>query len=155
MNEGRRNISDRREAVLKIIQEEPVSTQTELMKKLSERGYAVTQATVSRDIRELKLVKTTDPDGRSVYMAPESEKTAERVNIYPMLEKSELHVNYAGNMVVLRTSAGMAQAICAAIDRQEWNGILGTIAGDDTVFAVADSEETAAAMTARLREFWN
>jgi len=157
MGEGRQGINDRREVILGIIAEEPVCTQTELMLLLKKKGYDVTQATVSRDIRELKLIKKPDADGRPVYTPPETaipESRNEYAGTYPVFGSAVLSVSSAGNMVVIRTGPGMAQAVCAAIDRAKWDGILGTIAGEDTIFAVAATEEQSKSAADKLREFW-
>ena len=157
MGEGRQGINERREGILRIIAEEPVSTQTELMMLLKEKGFHVTQATVSRDIRELKLVKTPDADGRSVYTAPElqiQETAKEYHSAYPSFGEAVISVSSAGNIVVIKTNGGMAQAVCAAMDRAKWDGILGTIAGEDTIFAVAATEKHAAAAVDKLKDFW-
>ena len=157
MGEGRQGINDRREVILAIIAEEPVCTQTELMQLLKKKGFDVTQATVSRDIRELKLVKKPDADGRPVYTPPETvipESRNEYPGPYPSFGSAVLSVSSAGNMVVIRTGSGMAQAVCAAMDRAKWEGILGTIAGEDTIFAVAATEEQARAAAEKMRDFW-
>ncbi|MBQ6360608.1 MAG: arginine repressor [Lachnospiraceae bacterium] len=157
MGEGRQGINERREVILGIIAEEAVYTQTELMQLLKTRGFAVTQATVSRDIRELKLVKKPDADGRSVYSVPEvrnPETVTGYGSAFPSFGNAVLSVSSAGNMVVIKTGAGMAQAVCAALDRTKWDGILGTIAGEDTIFAVAMTEEQAKMTAERLKDFW-
>ena len=157
MGEGRQGINERREVILGIIAEEAVCTQTELMQLLKKRGFAVTQATVSRDIRELKLVKKPDADGRSVYSVPETqspENVSEYRSVFPSLGNAVLSVGSAGNMVVIKTGAGMAQAVCAAMDRTKWDSILGTIAGEDTIFAVAVTEEQAKYTAEHLRNLW-
>ena len=154
MSEGRQNIKERRGEIIRIISEGPVSTQTELLRRLKEAGYRITQATVSRDIRELGLVKTAGPGGGFIYKSPEKAEGSSEGPLDPLFGKSVVHADHAGNMVVVRTDAGLAQAVCAAIDRNSWEGILGTIAGDDTVFAVAANEEQAEAMVQKLKEIW-
>ena len=157
MGEGRQGISERREVILRIIADAPVYTQTELIRQLKKQGFDVTQATVSRDIRELQLVKKPDADGRSVYTAPETGRPAAgnvHHGAFPSFGDAVLSVTNAGNIIVIKTSPGMAQAVCAAMDRTDREGILGTIAGDDTIFAAAESESRAAQAALELKEFW-
>jgi len=157
MGEGRQGINERREVILRIIADGPVYTQTELMLLLKKKGFEVTQATVSRDIRELKLIKKPDADGRSVYTAPAvqiPDVRNDHQKTFPSFGSAVLSVSSAGNIVVIKTSAGMAQAVCAEMDRTGWEGILGTIAGDDTIFAAAVSEGRAAQAAEELKDFW-
>ncbi|MBO7681569.1 MAG: arginine repressor [Clostridia bacterium] len=134
---------DRQNQILTLIAEEPIATQDELILKLREHGYEVTQATISRDIKELKLVKQVGPDGRSVYRAASRDADGKPTGVDALLPGAVLSVDFALNTCVIRTLSGMAGAVCASIDGMNWDGILGTIAGDDTIFVLCRTETKA------------
>ena len=142
----------RQREILALIQEYSIDTQEELTAQLSRKGFSCTQATVSRDIRELKLVKVADERGGYKYAVSTSNDGEKRqgVKYNSILSETVLGVQYAGNMVVIKTFDGMAMAACAAIDAMKWEGVLGTIAGDDTIFLVAKEEEIAKSITDRI-----
>ncbi len=130
----------RRQQDLKnLITNEDIRTQEELTDRLSKMGYDVTQATVSRDIKELKIIKTADETGALRYCIPSGvyKQTAD-FSVISHLVKS---VRYSLNVIVLKTNVGMAQGIAAAIDDINSADILGTIAGDDTIMVVCDGVE--------------
>ncbi|NLM50029.1 MAG: arginine repressor [Clostridiaceae bacterium] len=135
---------ERQAAILKLIKEKDIETQFELSDELRNLRFDVTQATVSRDIKDLRLVKVQGANGKYKYSQP-TQSTDE--NIYDKLDiifkNSLVSIDYALNNVVLKTLPGMAQAAAAAIDATMWNDVLGTIAGDDTVLIVVKSEEAA------------
>lgn len=130
--------NNRHQAILEIIAETPVSTQKLLIKLLRERNIRATQATLSRDIQDLCLVKARDSNGIYRYVLPE-EKAAEK----SIFADTVLSVDYAMNTIVLKCRAGMAQGTCAAIDSVNHSGVVGTIAGDDTIFILVRTEEDA------------
>lgn len=130
--------NNRHQAILEIIAETPVSTQKLLIKLLRERNINATQATLSRDIQDLCLVKARDGNGIYRYILPK-EKAAEK----SIFADNVLSVDYAMNMIVLKCRAGMAQGTCAAIDSVNHSGIVGTIAGDDTIFILVRTEDDA------------
>lgn len=124
--------------ILEIIRDNNIYTQDELLDKLNEYGYKVTQATVSRDIRELKLVKVIGDDGMYHYAVTENNDNQSKLkNIFAGSVKN---VDYAGNTVVVTCSTGMAQAVCASLDSMKYKEIVGTIAGDDTIFILLRTE---------------
>ena len=133
--------------ILDIINEYPVETQEELLCKLKENGFDVTQATVSRDIKELKLRKVSLGVGRRVYRPAtlSADAAIGSMESYKnILQSSVLSVDTAGNLVVVKTVSGMAMAVGAAIDSLRIDGVVGCIAGDDTIFvAVKDVNHTA------------
>ncbi len=134
----------RRERIRELISKEHIATQMELSQRLMESGFQVTQATVSRDIRELRLVKISDGDGTYHYaLGKASETVSSHEKFYPIFQSSILRVDRAQNIVVIHTETGMAQAVCATMDNMKYPGVLGTVAGDDTIFAVVQSEEQA------------
>ena len=135
---------NRHEAILSLISHQDIGTQEELMQKLNELGYKVTQATVSRDIKYLKLIKTPAASGQYKYSYVNSETEDFSGKYYSILSHSVTSVDYAGNMAVVKCYAGMANAACAAMDNLEIENIVGTLAGDDTIFVLCRNEESAA-----------
>ncbi len=132
----------RQDDLIALIHSEKIRTQEELTERLSQMGYPVTQATVSRDIKELKIVKTTDENGEICYCLPKSEFGTGRSGAHPGFFKSMIHsVATSLNIIVIHTAAGMAQGIAASIDSMGRNDILGTIAGDDTIMVICRSVE--------------
>lgn len=133
----------RHEAILALIKKENIGTQDELMQRLNEMGYKVTQATVSRDIKALKLVKTPFEAGQYRYTVSLGEGEDYSGKYYSILSHSVTEVNFAGNMVVVKCFSGMAQAACAAIDSLMLDNIVGTLAGDDTIFVLCKDDANA------------
>ncbi len=133
----------RLELILKTIEQQDIATQEELLVALKAHGLDVTQATVSRDIKELGLVKSMGRNGKYRYTAPKASNTDAVKNFHNIIAPSVLWVDYAMNTVVIKCYPGMAQAVCAAIDTMELNGVVGTLAGDDTIFVLCRSEELA------------
>ncbi len=133
----------RQNKILEIINNNVIDTQGALIEKLKEEGFDVTQATASRDIRELNLVKVAL--GGSVYKYAESRKDDVKISVKykNILNETLIKADYACNTIVLKTYAGMANAAAAAIDNMGWDEIVGSIAGDDTVLIVMRSEESA------------
>ena len=139
--------NDRQKKILEIVSSEDIETQEELMNALAREGYETTQATVSRDIRELKLRKVSMGVGGRVYR-PSGLATDPAIGSMEsyknILSSSVLSVDTAGNLVVVKTVSGMAMAVAAAIDSLRIDGVMGSIAGDDTIFvAVKDAGHTA------------
>ena len=134
----------RQDDLLGLIRQEKIRTQEELTERLSKMGYRVTQATVSRDIKELKIIKTTDENGEICYLAPQKDALHHVNGTGLGFFKNLIHsVTYSVNIIVIHTAAGMAQGIAATIDHMGRGDILGTIAGDDTIMVVcATPEET-------------
>ena len=141
------NMKDRRhDVILEIISEKPVSTQEILIELLAERGIKTTQATLSRDIQQLSLVKQRDENGVYRYTLP-----AAAVAEKSIFAESVISVDYAMNTIVLKCRAGMAQGTCAAIDSVNHEGIVGTIAGDDTIFILVRSEADAKKLSKKFK----
>lgn len=136
----------RHELILEIINNQPVSTQEMLIKLLAEKGVHATQATLSRDIQQLSLVKQRDADGNYRYTFPMA--VVEEKNFFA---EAVLSVDYAMNTIVLKCRAGMAQGTCAAIDSVKHDGVVGTIAGDDTIFILVRSEADAKKLSKKFR----
>ena len=144
--------SKRHDAILKLISSNDIETQQDLTAALANVGYDVTQATVSRDIKELQLVKKSNDAGKYVYTQshqPRENDVVEKMSI--IFSKSVISADYALNIIVLKTLTGMAQGAAAALDSMHYPEILGTIAGDDTIFIVSRSEETAGKFCRKIK----
>ena len=140
----------RQEQIIEIIQNHEVETQEDLAGYLTEAGYAVTQATVSRDIRELSLEKVPGQKVRQKYAmrntipvaAEIKHPAAQPVNRYAaLLQDGIVSMEQAGNLLVIKTAVGMAMAVAAALDAMEIEGIIGCIAGDDTIMCAVKTEK--------------
>ena len=134
---------DRHGEILKIISQHTVSTQEELLEKLKQAGYYSTQATVSRDIKELNLVKQMNKQGVYRYIESRSETEEYLSKFNAIFAHSVISSDWAGNTTVIKCYTGMAQAACASFDSMHWEGLVGTIAGDDTIFALCRTPELA------------
>lgn len=142
----------RRQAkILELVNQYDIETQDELAGHLKEEGYKATQATISRDIRELKLMKISTGGGHQKYTAIESgsEKLVEKY--LRVLTDGFVEMDMAGNIVVIRTVSGMAMAVAAALDAMNWSEIAGCIAGDDTIFCAVHTQDEAAAVMEKIR----
>ena len=136
--------------ILELINEFDIETQEEMQTYLLDCGIDVTQATVSRDIKELKLVKATTESGKSKYIL--SQQNNEKQHMFnSIFTSSVISVDYALNTVVIKCGVGMAMAACASFDSMGFSDILGTIAGDDTIFAIMRSEASAAELYKSLQ----
>ena len=143
--------SARHEKIIELNQENDIDTQEELAARLNEAGFKVTQATVSRDIRALKLMKVAGKDGKSCY-AILTEPSAELGDKYTrILQDTLTSLDVGQNMLVIRTVPGMAMGVAAALDALKWKEILGSIAGDDTVMCVARDAEQAEIVAEKLK----
>ena len=142
--------SDRQEEIIRIIESGEIETQEELAEQLRMKGYKVTQATVSRDIKELRLIKTAGQKSTYCYAKPGKGESAVNERMIRLLSDSMTSIDYAGQMIVLKTLSGSANAAAEAIDNMDWKDVLGTIAGDNTVFLVVRNECDAADITSRI-----
>ena len=124
---------ERHAKIIELIHEYEIETQEELAAHLNQAGYSVTQATISRDIRELNLTKVTGKSGRSHYEVLHNSRQNLSEKYSRVLRDAFLSMDMAQNILVIKTAPGMAMAVCAAIDALEWNEIVGSIAGDDTI----------------------
>ena len=141
--------------ILELIQNHTVTTQEELQTLLEQSGFFATQATISRDIRELQLVKTATADGRYRYVpASASGKVTHSPSRFEMIfRESVLKVDYAGHMVLVKCFSGMANAACEVFDAKQWDNVVGTLSGDDTFFILMRSEDDAAAICKQLQQY--
>ena len=136
--------------ILKLVSGQPVSSQDELRRRLGHLGVRVTQATLSRDMRELHLVKTFD--GYRQLSAVATEEASPLTALARALKEFLLDIRPAQNMLVLKTPPGGAQPLAAAVDAERWKEVAGTLAGDDTVLIIASSRAAAKTIQRRVEE---
>jgi transcriptional regulator of arginine metabolism len=141
----------RHEAILRIVRREVVESQERLRDRLRAEGVAVTQATLSRDMREIGLNKVATPGGGARYAAPAG-SAAVRSSFADVAPALLVSTDGTGPLLVLRTAAGAAAAVAAALDAEAWPEVLGTIAGSDTALVVARSEQARRAVQVRIEE---
>ena len=141
----------RHEKIKELIQQYDIDTQEELASRLNEAGFKVTQATVSRDIRALKMMKVTGKDGKSRYVILQELPTEMGEKYTRVLHDALLTIDQGQNILVIRTVPGMAMGVAAALDALNWEEILVSIAGDDTVMCVARTLEEASSVAERLK----
>ncbi len=134
---------NRHAKILDIIENYEIETQDDLAERLRQSGMDVTQATISRDIKELRLVKVLSTDGRYRYSAMNSDAGNMNDRLLVIIKEAYVSCDYANNILVIKTLPGMAQAVAATIDSLGWNDIVGTIAGDDTIMVVCRAEKIA------------
>ncbi|MBE7041321.1 MAG: arginine repressor [Ruminococcaceae bacterium] len=140
----------RHAAILDLITNSEIYTQEDMAAKLTEQGFQVTQATVSRDIKELKLTKIAGENGVYKYAKPQRQGDATSPQLL-ILSRSVTSVNYAQNIVVIKTHAGMAQAAAAVLDALSLKEIVGSLAGDDTIFCVVPDTAAARDLTEKIK----
>ena len=142
---------------MELIDKYSVETQEELAQRLKDEGFLVTQATISRDIKELRIFKVLDASGRYKYSSRGAESEDKRLKkLEAIFRECVTNIDCAGNMVVIKTLTGLASGAAAAIDSMNISQILGTLAGDDTIFVVFRSDDDAVKFSkeqaARLKE---
>lgn len=142
----------RQEAILDIIEKQEIETQEELASALNARGIRVTQATVSRDIKELRLLKVLTPSGKYKYATGDQADNNLTDRFIRMLAESLLSVSSANNLIVVKTLSGSANVAAEALDSMHWPEVLGTLAGDNTVLLIIRSNEETITVTSRIRE---
>jgi transcriptional regulator of arginine metabolism len=147
MNKGQRHIKIR-----EIITSNEIETQDELVDMLKQDGYKVTQATVSRDIKELHLVKVPTNNGSYKYSLPADQRFNPLSKLKRSLMDAFVKIDSASHMIVLKTMPGNAQAIGALMDNLDWDEIMGTICGDDTILIICRTSEDTDGVKSRLLE---
>ncbi len=130
--------------IREIITSQSIETQDELVEALSNGGYQVTQATISRDIKELQLIKVPTDNGAYVYSLPAEQKFNPMHRLKRALADHFIHIDSTDNLIVLKSMPGTANAIGALIDNLEWNEIMGTICGDDTILMICRTKKQSA-----------
>ena len=143
---------ERHSKIVELIGKYEIDTQEELAERLRESGFTVTQATVSRDIRELKLTKISVGGGRQKYAVLQSGSAQMSDKYLRVLQDGFIGVDRAGCLLIVRTVAGMAMAVAAAVDAMNWQEVAGCIAGDDTIFCACHTEEETAVVLDKLRK---
>ncbi|MEY4230445.1 MAG: arginine repressor [Actinomycetota bacterium] len=144
----------RQQTIARLIAMHPITSQPQLLDLLAGEGLSATQATVSRDLDDLGAVKVRVPGGETVYAIPEYEpaRMAPHDHLRRVMGEWVAEVRSSGNLVVLRTPPGCAHVVGSALDRSNLEGLLGTVAGDDTLLLVADEEIGGPAMVELLRD---
>ena len=143
----------RRQAkILELIQQNNVETQEELSAYLEREGYQVTQATVSRDLRELKLTQIATDNGRQKYAVIADADIGMLEKYARVLREGYVSMDIAQNILVIKTVSGMASAVCAAIDAMKMNEVVGSIAGDDTLICIIRTNDDAVMTMKKLRK---
>ncbi len=138
--------------IREIISENVIETQDELVEALRVAGFVVTQATISRDIKEMHLIKTSITDGRNKYSLPTAPSSFKPdVKLHRLLNDVFVAIDYAENLVVMRTMPGNAHAVAVLFDALDWPEFLGTVAGDDTILLVTRSGESAKVVVERIK----
>ncbi len=146
--------NSRQKKILELIEKYSIDTQEELLSRLRDAGYAATQATISRDIRDLKLVKAMTAVGVYKYIRPtKQENPVPRFN--SALAESVIHVDAAGNLIVIRTYPGMAQPVASCVDAIGHEEVLGCVGGDDTVLVVIRDAQKSEEMCDKIRQMLN
>ncbi|NLO40907.1 MAG: arginine repressor [Ruminiclostridium sp.] len=141
---------NRHAKILEIIENHDIVTQDELVERLKSQGMDVTQATISRDIKELRLVKVMTSEGKAKYTAMSNDSGVLSEKLLSILRGGYLSSDYANNILVIRTLPGLASAVASTIDSLGWTEIVGTIAGDDTILIVTRAERIAEEMQERF-----
>ena len=144
----------RHQRILDIVRSKPIQTQEDLSAELAREGMSVTQATISRDIKELRLIKAPVGDGSYRYTVP-VDRNIDDINrrIERVFREAVISVEDSDNIVVIRTLEGAAQAIGAIVDDLDWPEVVGSLAGDDTIFVVVKPAEKALEIMARFNKF--
>ncbi len=145
----------RQQAILDLISKQDISTQETLKEGLEALGFTVTQATVSRDINDLNLVKTLSKSGNYKYTRISSKASAKTPleELHALMGSLVTALDFAGNTVVIKCQTGMAQAVCAKLDATRLQQVVGTLAGDDTIFVLVRTPESAAHLVEELKTY--
>ena len=145
--------SKRQEQILELIRDHDIETQEQLLDELKKSGFQATQATISRDIKQLRIIKELGPNGAYRYVAsakPVEHAFSAKLNM--IFKQCVTSIDYAQNLIVIKTMPGLANAACSAIDKLEIPELLGTLAGDDTCVVILRDSQSAAAFCAEIRE---
>ena len=146
--------SKRQLKIVEFVKNTSVETQEDLLNMLRAEGFVVTQATISRDIKELRLVKTLGTDGKYRYAVAANEKKDIPSRFLSIFNEAVISIDCAMNIVCLHCHTGMAQAVCASIDSVHFDGVVGTIAGDDTIFVLCRNIDSAVLLVAELNKLF-
>ncbi|MBO5204242.1 MAG: arginine repressor [Clostridia bacterium] len=144
--------NERQARILEIIAKFEVQTQEEITELLQGEGFKVTQATISRDLKDLKLTKTMSSSGLYRYTASRAHDHMGKVKLNNVMLESIIDVKYSMNNVVIKTFPGLAQAVASSVDSLDIDSILGCVAGDDTIIVVTQDEESSAEISEKIKE---
>lgn len=143
---------NRQQAIIDLIERMDIDTQEEIVERLREEGFQVTQATVSRDIRELKLSKIPSKNGKQKYIFLQNSREHLGDKYIRIFTEGLISMDVAQNILVIKTVSGMAMAVAAALDAMHFQEIVGSIAGDDTIMAALRSAEDAVAVMDKIND---
>ena len=141
----------RQSKIVELIRDNDIETQDKLVEMLNDEGFNVTQATVSRDLRELRLTKVASENGGQKYALLHSDDVQISERLARVFRDGVISMDYAQNIIVIKTLNGMAMAVAAALDSMGNSEVMGTIAGDDTIFCVVKTEQKAIKLMERLK----
>lgn len=141
---------ERQSKIIELIEKNAIETQEELAKKLMDAGFIVTQATISRDIRELKLTKISTENGKQRYAVLSNQEKKINEKFIRVLRDGFVSMDKAQNIIVVKTLTGMANAVAAALDALNYEEVVGSIAGDDAIFCATRSEKDAIELMGKL-----
>lgn len=144
--------STRQAAILNLIDKQDIRTQKELAEKLKQQGFSVTQATVSRDIKDMRLLKVLSGVGEYKYATADQAEHSVSERFVRMFVDSVISIQYAGNIIVIKTLPGSANVAGEAIDSMRWPEILGTLSGDNTIFVIVHDEKDASVVVEKFYE---
>ncbi len=145
---------NRHKIILEIVDSKDIQTQNQLMLELEKRGVVTTQATLSRDMRDLHLTKETGPNGEYRYVSARKQNDDHILRLQKIFKESVISYDVAQNLFVIRTLPGLASAACSAMDAIEVDGLVGTIAGDDTAFLAMKDNAAALALYTEIRNLF-
>lgn len=145
--------TERQNKILELIASKDINTQTELTKELNKQGYNITQATVSRDIKQLGLIKTISANNGYKYVYPDT--NVYDTKLLTIFKESVLSIDKAINLIVLKTISGSANSACVIIDKLNIKGVAGTLAGDDTIVVIIKIAEEIDNIYEKLRSLLN
>ncbi len=142
----------RQNKILELISSKNIETQEELVERLLDAGFAVTQATISRDIKDLKLIKQQSVSGEYCYTVAKSRQSSDMELLMRIFRDTVMSIEYANNLIVIKTMSGSANVAAEAIDNLNYSGIMGTIAGDNTIFIATISSEDSQNIVTKFKE---
>lgn len=142
----------RQRKLIELIENNDIYTQEDLAKMLIDSGFDVTQATISRDLRELNVTKMSENGGQQKYVTVQEKKSEFNDKLLRVMKAGYISMDYAENIVVIKTSSGMAMAVAASVDALSWNEIVGVVAGDDTILCVIRHKEKVFEVMERLKK---
>ncbi len=140
--------------IVEFVKNKNVETQEDLLNMLRAEGFVVTQATISRDIKELRLVKSLGSDGKYKYVVAEQKALDMPSRLLPIFNEAVVSIDSAMNIVCLHCHTGMAQAVCASMDSMHFENVVGTLAGDDTIFVLCRSIDDASILVSELNKLF-